>query len=248
MVAAGTAFDALAVSYDGLWSRTAIGSSQRQAVWRRVDPLFEPGDSILDLGCGTGEDALHFESRGVHVHGVDASAAMVQIAREREVNAHQLAAEEMGNLRGEFDGAISNFGVLNCVNDLRGVGLHLRRLVRRGGFAAVCVLSPLCLREIVHFLVRGKPRKAFRRFARGQVRTSLGVDVQYPSTTRLSRAFSDGFELVAWYGIGVCVPPSYVHGIGDETIARLARLDRGLAHLPAIRAIGDHRLLVFKRL
>ena len=248
MVTAGMAFDALATTYDDLWSRTAIGLSQRQAVWSRVDPLFERGDSILDLGCGTGEDALHFESRGVHVHGVDASAAMVRIARERGVNAHQLAAEEMGNLSGEFNGAISNFGVLNCVDDLCGVGLRLGRLVRRGGFAAICVLSPFCLREIVHFLVRGKPRKAFRRFAREKVRTSLGVDVQYPSTTQLARTFSDGFELVAWYGIGVCVPPSYVRGIGDETIGRLARLDRGLAHLPAIRAMGDHRLFIFKRL
>ncbi len=248
MVAAGTAFDALATTYDDLWSRTAIGLSQRQAVWSHIDLLFGRGDSILDLGCGTGEDALHFESRDVHVHGVDASAAMVRIARGRGVNAYQLAAEEMGNLRGEFDGALSNFGVLNCVDDLRGVALHLSRLVRRGGFAAVCILSPFCLRETLHFLVHWKPRKAFRRFVRGKVRTSLGVDVQYPSAIQFARAFRDGFELVAWYGIGVCVPPSYVHGVGDETIGRLARLDRGLAHLPAFRAMGDHRLFIFKKL
>jgi ubiquinone/menaquinone biosynthesis C-methylase UbiE len=81
-------FDLLAERYEALWSRSAIGRLQREAVWRVVDTLFRPGDTVLDLGCGTGDDALHLMSAGVAVHGVDSSPEMVRIARGRPGRHH----------------------------------------------------------------------------------------------------------------------------------------------------------------
>src|SRR5579872_400604 len=86
-------FDQLAEQYDALWSDTAIGRNQRAAVWRWVDPLFQRGDRILDMGCGTGRDAEHFVARGVEVFGIDASAGMVQVATARGIPARRLAIE-----------------------------------------------------------------------------------------------------------------------------------------------------------
>ncbi|MEI9974049.1 MAG: hypothetical protein WDO73_19560 [Ignavibacteriota bacterium] len=37
-------FERLAVRYDELWTETAIGRAQRNAVWRAVDRLFRAGD------------------------------------------------------------------------------------------------------------------------------------------------------------------------------------------------------------
>src|SRR5262245_24068622 len=108
----GTAFDALAAQYDAIWTETSIGRCQREAVWRSIDPLFQPGHRILDVGCGTGADAAHLMDRGIDVCGIDASAAMVRIARARGVNALCLAAEELQQISGPFDGVLSNFGVL----------------------------------------------------------------------------------------------------------------------------------------
>ncbi len=245
---AATAFDQLATLYEALWSRTAIGISQRLAVWQRIDSLFKPGDRILDLGCGTGDDALHLESRDVQVYGVDVSAGMVAVARSRGVNAHRLAIENIADLNGEFDGAISNFGVLNCIEQLEHVASALGRLVRRGGYVAICVMSPFCLWETFYFLVHGNAGKAFRRLKRGKAASSIGIDVRYPSRRKLTQIFQSSFKLIRWYGVGLCVPPSYVRALSDRAVSRMAQIDGHIAHWPLLRGIADHRLFLFKRL
>ena len=158
-------FDSLAARYDALWTTTAIGRAQRDLAWRHMDPLFQPGDRILDIGCGTGEDAAHFAARGVTVYATDASPAMIQVAAARGgFTAEVRSAEELAQIGGPFDGAISNFGALNCVKDLPGVAGSLAALVRPGGSVAICILGRFCAWETLHYAVRFQFAKAFRRW------------------------------------------------------------------------------------
>ena len=52
------AFDSLAAKYDDLFTRSMIGRAQRGVVWDALIDTFEPGAHILEVNCGTGEDAL----------------------------------------------------------------------------------------------------------------------------------------------------------------------------------------------
>ena len=52
------------------------------------------GPAVLDVGCGTGENALFLAARGHEVHGIDAAPAAISRAREKAAN-RELSADFM---------------------------------------------------------------------------------------------------------------------------------------------------------
>jgi SAM-dependent methyltransferase len=169
-----TPFDSMAADYDQAFTDTLIGARMRQAVWRRLDAAFCPGAHVLELNCGTGEDAVYLARRGVHVLATDISSAMLAAARAKVERAglHELVqveqlditrlAEHAAGPR-HFDGALSNFGGLNCVADLAAAARGLAAHLRPGAPALLCVMGPLVPWEWAWYLWRRQPRKAFRR-------------------------------------------------------------------------------------
>jgi ubiquinone/menaquinone biosynthesis C-methylase UbiE len=75
--AAGAVFDRLAPSYDSEFTDSIIGRAQRNSVWKVLLRTFHAGDNILELNCGTGEDALFLAQHDISVFSCDASQAMI---------------------------------------------------------------------------------------------------------------------------------------------------------------------------
>jgi ubiquinone/menaquinone biosynthesis C-methylase UbiE len=252
-------FDALAEGYDQGFTFSSIGRAQRSAVWRELRRTFKAGDRILEIGCGTGVDACYLAEVGAKVVACDSSAAMIQVAarRVREIGTHAvdlrvLAAENLATLQHEapFDGVFSNFGALNCVEDLQAVGENLGRLLKPGGTALLCFLGPACFWEVFWYLLKGKPGKAFRRWQSAGDMAELApqsrVQVRYYGVRSLARIFAPSFQLRSWRGIGLFVPPSYVERVAKRfpTLLKLAEwADLPLARCPVIRGCSDHILV-----
>jgi ubiquinone/menaquinone biosynthesis C-methylase UbiE len=239
-------FDRLAARYDGVWTNSPAGRLQREAVWRHVDPLIQRGDRVLDIGCGTGEDALHLAGLGAQVLALDVSPEMVRVARGKGVNARVLPIEGIHALAVAFDLVLSNFGGFNCVRDLSTLQGTLARLIRPNGYLAVCLMGRFCFWESAYYALRGQFKKGARRW-RGETWTSKGLRLSYPSAKQVRRALSPGFDLVADVGIGISVPPSFVQGTPTALLRALAALDARIESSRIGRAIGDHRLFVFRR-
>jgi ubiquinone/menaquinone biosynthesis C-methylase UbiE len=260
--AAGRAFDNIAERYDDIFTHSLIGRAQRQAVWERIRQIFGPGDYVLEVNCGTGEDALFLARRQVVVLACDASERMIEVARGRlltenpssPVEFRVLPIERLSELsRGRsFDGILSNFAGLNCVRDLVRAAGDFAALVKPGGALFLCVSTRVCIWEILWFLSQEEPKKACRRWP-GRARATFGervVEVHYPTIRHLRTVFAPWFSLRSTIGIGMTVPPSYMEAFVRRHPALLrgmCRVDRLICSWPLFRVLGDHVLLRLER-
>jgi ubiquinone/menaquinone biosynthesis C-methylase UbiE len=258
----GAAFDNIANRYDDLFTHTVIGRAQRRAVWAGLAKAFLPSQRVLELNCGTGEDAFFLANRGVSVLACDASSAMIGIAERRKtaedpqsrVNFCVLSNEAVHELASPalFDGAFSNFAGLNCTRNLGVFSAHLAQLLKPRARLLVCIFSRVCLWEILWFVFRGDLSKALRRLRRSIVADLQGIPIRvwYPSLREVAEAFAPNFRLRSAQAVGLSVPPSYLEPWArrhQHLMAALERLDARCAQLPILRACGDHILLDFEK-
>ena len=260
--AAGAAFDHLAQDYDQIFTNSLIGRAQRDAVWRVLTRTFRANDKILELNCGTGEDAIFLAGNGISVFALDASPQMIARAEQRLQHTSpqtpvvfcELPTERIGELRpdGQFDGVLSNFSGLNCVADLDSAASSLTGLVKQGGRLVLCFSTRFCLIEILYYLAVGQWRKAFRR-CKGHSEVTLdGIrfTVYYPTLRKIRQSFGPDFRLYFCTGIGVAIPPSYFEGWVRRHagfVSLLRRMETLLATFPILRSTGDHVLLCFEK-
>ena len=91
----------------------------------------QPGERILDLGCGDGLLTAKLVAAGAEVIGVDASEAMIAAARVRGIDARLCNAEALP-FDNEFDGVFSN-AALHWVRDQDAMLAGVRRALKPGG-------------------------------------------------------------------------------------------------------------------
>lgn len=78
-----TAFDAYAGDYDRDFTDSILGRLLRTRVWEKLDQHFKTGQHVLELACGTGEDAVWLARQGVYVVATDGSGDMLRVARAK---------------------------------------------------------------------------------------------------------------------------------------------------------------------
>jgi SAM-dependent methyltransferase len=255
---AASAFDSVAADFDQRFGGWRSVAAQRRPVRAALEAAFPPAARVIEIGGGTGEDAYWLASRGRDVTFSDASPAMVALAAQKLAglpNARTLVApaeglEILGDQRA-FDGAYSNFAALNCISDLRPFVRGLAQALRPDAPALLVVFGTACPGEAIIECLRGRPRNALRRFARGDVAARLNgrhFTVRYHRAADLKRAMAPWFRLERRIGIGVFVPPSAAEPwiSRHPRLLRLQeRLDRAFA--APLAALGDHILYHFVR-
>lgn len=256
------AFDAAAPVYDETYEALPGIRRIRSVTSALYLKCFPPGSRLLEINCGTGNDALFLARQGRMILATDVSPLMLEEVRKKiaangldhAVSTRRLAFDELESLRGMlFDGAYSNLGGLNCTNDLPAVATGLARLVKPGGFFVATVMPSFCLWETLGFLARLRWRDAFRRRSRKGTLANLHgghVRTHYHSPHAFISAFEPQFEHVMTMGLAVMLPPpnfarAYAR-LGGWT-ALLERVDDVVARLPIFRSIGDHYVMILRR-
>jgi ubiquinone/menaquinone biosynthesis C-methylase UbiE len=254
------AFDDLAVTYDAQFTDTVVGRALRAAVWSRLDEAFAPSDRVLELGCGTGEDAVRLAQRGVRVVATDASCRMIELARHKAVR-HSCAdaiafhCVEMESLATcldaePFDGVLSNFGAINCVRDLPALASEVAARLVPGGRLFWVIMGRHAAWEWLWYLLRGQWRKAGRRLRAGGV-PWRGLTISYPTPSEVTALLRPYFAIRQVTGLGLALPPSYASGWlerSPRSLRALAALE-GLAQQSSILAgLSDHYIVEATRL
>jgi ubiquinone/menaquinone biosynthesis C-methylase UbiE len=256
------AFDAVAADYDRREADNPIMQLMRERSLALLDRTFAEGSTLLDVGCGTGTEALWLSERGRTVIGVDSSSQMLEVLARRaaaadlQVSTRLMRAGDLMTLAGErgeasFDGAYSSFGALNTEPLLEPTLDALSRLVRPGGKIVLGVMNRWCVAEMLLLAAGGRPKQALRR-TRPSLQVGVGtnkIEVRYPSWRRLRRALSPRFRVVSVQALPLLLLPyAWPAFAAHPRLYRLARaLDGILARRRPFTSLGDHVLVVAER-
>lgn len=98
----------------------------------------QPGERILDLGCGDGQLSSRLAATGAIVTGVDSSESMAASARARGINAVVASMESLPLPDATFDAAFSN-AALHWVKNQDRMLAEVHRVLHPGArFVAEC--------------------------------------------------------------------------------------------------------------
>jgi trans-aconitate methyltransferase len=117
---------------------SALYDDRHSFVWKKAADLIDllhpqPGERILDLGCGTGHLTAQIAERGADVIGLDASASMIAQARQNYPKLKFVLADartfELGT---GFDAVFSN-AALHWIPEPAPVIASVARALKPGG-------------------------------------------------------------------------------------------------------------------
>ena len=94
-----------------------------------------PGDSILDFGCGSGRDTKYFMEAGMNVDAIDGSEEMCRIASEYTgIEVQQMLFQEL-DVCDKYDGIWACASILHLPkNDLKIVLQKMATALKKHGF------------------------------------------------------------------------------------------------------------------
>lgn len=255
-------FDALANNYDKTFTHTPVGLAQRSIVRNHLLTAL-PAHSlrILELNCGTGEDAVWLAGKGHNVTASDGSEMMLEVARKK-ARANNVQIDFLQwNLTQAFprsgityDIIFSNFGGLNCLSSaqLKTLFTQTDALLNPNGKCIIVLMGKFCLSESIYYLLKLKFNSILRRRKMQKVTLQSGevVSTWYYSQSELTTLVPDTWIKTKRIPIGITIPPSYLNAFFERhpyVFKLLIRADRTLRRWEALSRLSDHYLISFKK-
>jgi ubiquinone/menaquinone biosynthesis C-methylase UbiE len=260
---ASEAFSKQAPVFDQLYGSNSIIAYKRKRVRDHILKYISTGRSMLELNCGTGDDALFFAKKGFRIHATDISEEMLSILNqklntsdlEKNISSENCSFTELETLhnRGPFDVVYSNFGGLNCTGALDKVLHELNPLVKHGGIITLVIISKFCLWETL-LLFKGKFKTAFRRFfsKHGRKAHIEGhyFKCWYYAPSFIKNVLKKDFDLLNIEGLCTIVPPSYIENFAEKyprLFSFLKRKEDSLKSRWPWKYIGDYFIVSLKK-
>ena len=256
-------FDTLASDYDTAFSDRIPGRWLRNRTRRVIAAILPPASRVLDVGCGTGDDALWLAAAGHEVVATDFSQGMLNMTKARRAAAPETVAARVDverldlespcdEVSGPFALVMSNFGAVNCCADLGRLFAWLDRRLEDDGRVVLTIMGRFCLWESIGFALRGRFRQAVRRWSGRANFTINGIDqpIWYHSPAAIENMAQSHFVIESICGIGIFVPSTEFFHICESRprlMRCLCRLETIVASWWPFNRLGDHYTVVLRR-
>ncbi len=258
------AFDSVAADYDHHIFDNPVNTWLRNISIGTMMELFKPGETLLEVGCGTGTETLSLARRGLTIIATDISEKMLQVLSrkaqkaglsERIVPIHCKPTElrkkisELGYE--EIDVAYSTYGAINTEPNLPSMVRNLHAVLKPNSTLLLGVWNKFCLYEMVGYLLRLNPSLAFARL-RNPVpvgKSRFCVPSNAFSVGDLNKLLKNQFVLQRVLGVVITLPPSnltrYLPRGRSLQVAKKIDLDLGAGY--PLNRLGDHFLGVYRK-
>ena len=156
--------------------------------------------------------------------------------RKKYIKTEALSFEEISAIgENNFDAVVSNFGGLNCINDFNKLSGDLSANLKPNGLFIAVIMDKICPWEILYYIITLKFTEAFRRFNKNRIMAHLNgekVLTYYFRPLNLQSSFSENFEEVKLFSLGLKTPPPYLVGIYNKirTITKVWMKMDGFSH------------------
>jgi SAM-dependent methyltransferase len=257
------AFDTYAESYDEHFTNSLVGRAQRIQVYNCLLSEFKlPQLNVLEINCGTGEDANWLFKQSAHVTATDISVGMIKVAiakaekNKATIDFHVMKAQDINKLSNpNFELIFSNFGGLNCLNSNELVEFKLACIEKqsRTNKIALVIMGTNCLWERLFFWIKKDKVKFNRRRLKQGVDTvidSVSFKTFYYSPTDIQELFEDQYKSILVKPIGLFVPPSYLEPYVKKRIQILnifIFLDKLFSRFSFFVNMSDHYMIILEK-
>ncbi len=259
MTTAIQAFSKQAQQFDRLNDMNCINSYCRNLIYKTAEKFLVKNDSILELNCGTGIDAIYF-SKNHSVTATDGALGMVNILRDKikeeaisNIEVRQLPFENLYQIKDKkYDFIFSNFGGLNCTSQLNNVLKQLPALLNENGKIMLVIMPPVSIWEHLHIFSLNF-KVAFRRWRKDGAAASVEnvtFKSYYYSAKYIIKNLQPEMNILHMQGLCNIMPPEFMHHyLTNKPKLRkwLGRADSFLGGYFPFTQIGDYSIIVMRK-
>lgn len=254
-------FDNAAQNYDDTFTNSEIGKLQRNVVYYHLEKLLSSQkQNILEINCGTGEDAIWLANKKHIVIATDISNEMIAVAKSKE--SHQnlnFVTADINSISEQFeskkfDAIFSNFGGLNCLNydKLSRFLDSVSTILSEKGKLILVIMPKNTLWEKVYFMLKGKFKTAFRRTKKVAFANIDGISVPtyYYNPKDIVNLSKSNFDCLNVKPVGFFIPPSYLEPFFKNKkgfLQFLNTLESKIKNGSFLSKYSDHYLIVLQK-
>ncbi|WP_317899331.1 class I SAM-dependent methyltransferase [Aurantibacillus circumpalustris] len=255
-------FNSYAKDYDKHFTNSPIGILQRKRVYKYLLPLLSKQKKVLEINCGTGEDAIYIAQKVKSVLATDISSEMIREgqAKKNKNNLDNVIFEISDinelhtKLSSSFDLLFSDFGGLNCLSgeELKKFSTNISSSISNRGHLALVIMGKKCFWENFFYLWQGDKRYKRRNTKQGQKTEINGAQflTYYHSPKEISSVFFKDFRTIKIRPIGLFVPPSYLNTYFANKPILLQALnicERIFANFALFANFADHYFILLQK-